>query len=160
MDGKMTRRTAMALLVGVLGTLWAALAAALSSTFLLSTVRFGTKDEETLLGDLSIYSSNFRAIRLRVPVRDGWYKQVEQKLLYIKEDKDNPASPIVLSATCTHLGCTVKWDEEAGAEGEFVCPCHGGRFGPDGQVLAGPPPSSLRRIAAEIHGGDVYARNV
>jgi cytochrome b6-f complex iron-sulfur subunit len=40
-----------------------------------------------------------------------------------------------ISAKCTHLGCTVDWqaDEQA-----FVCPCHGSRFAPSGQVTRGP----------------------
>lgn len=45
-----------------------------------------------------------------------------------------------LSARCTHLGCAVTFER---ASGELACPCHGGRFSPDGRVLAGPPPSPL-----------------
>ena len=37
-----------------------------------------------------------------------------------------------LSGICTHLGCSIN----ESAEG-FVCPCHGSRFAPDGQVIAG-----------------------
>ena len=52
-----------------------------------------------------------------------------------------PGDFVALSAVCTHLGCVVSWQEQAG---EFLCPCHGGRFSADGQVLAGPPPSPDR----------------
>jgi len=44
------------------------------------------------------------------------------------------------SAICTHLGCIVKWDA---ASRKILCPCHAGVFGPDGQVLGGPPPRPL-----------------
>lgn len=50
-------------------------------------------------------------------------------------------------AACSHLGCLVKWDPEAK---EFKCPCHGGKFDRDGQVLAGPPPLALRRCKVEV----------
>ncbi len=45
-----------------------------------------------------------------------------------------------LSATCTHLGCTVRRDAGTGG---FVCPCHGSRFGPEGQVTGGPAQEPL-----------------
>lgn len=43
-----------------------------------------------------------------------------------------------VSATCTHLGCTVT----RSASG-FECPCHGSKFGAAGAVQAGPAPRPL-----------------
>lgn len=49
----------------------------------------------------------------------------------------------LMSATCTHLGCTVAWNPAAKT---FDCPCHGSRFGPDGSVVEGPAASPLSPI--------------
>jgi nitrite reductase/ring-hydroxylating ferredoxin subunit len=48
---------------------------------------------------------------------------------------DKKGEQHLFSARCTHLGCTVGWNP---AETTFDCPCHGSRFGPDGEVVNGP----------------------
>jgi len=45
---------------------------------------------------------------------------------------------------CTHLGCTPNWFQ---AESRFRCPCHGSNFDIEGDVIAGPAPKPLWRVA-------------
>ena len=47
------------------------------------------------------------------------------------------------NAFCTHLNCIVNWDK---MEGRIKCPCHGGTYDTNGNVLAGPPPKPLAKI--------------
>jgi cytochrome b6-f complex iron-sulfur subunit len=47
---------------------------------------------------------------------------------------------LALSRTCTHLGCTVPWDEK---EKKFICPCHASVFDITGSVLRSPAPRAL-----------------
>lgn len=59
---------------------------------------------------------------------------------------------VALSAICTHLTCTVRYDGETGT---LFCPCHNGRFDLSGNVLSGPPPRPLETFAVEISGPDI-----
>jgi Rieske Fe-S protein len=50
----------------------------------------------------------------------------------------------VLSNSCAHLGCPVRWLVREG-EGEFLCPCHGGIYDINGGWVGGPPPRGMYR---------------
>jgi glycine/D-amino acid oxidase-like deaminating enzyme/nitrite reductase/ring-hydroxylating ferredoxin subunit len=54
--------------------------------------------------------------------------------------RDDAGTLTLLSPVCTHMGCNVGWNA---AERTWDCPCHGSRFKPNGEVLAGPAESPL-----------------
>jgi len=62
----------------------------------------------------------------------------ERNVLVLRDERGFRA----LSLVCTHLGCITSQE----ASGEFVCPCHGSRFDPEGRVTKGPAPSRLRYL--------------
>lgn len=52
---------------------------------------------------------------------------------------------VALSLVCPHLGCIVDPYEQG-----FACPCHGSRFGVNGELEHGPAASPLRQLSLEI----------
>jgi menaquinol-cytochrome c reductase iron-sulfur subunit len=59
---------------------------------------------------------------------------------------------VAFAVNCTHLGCPVRWLQDAGM---FLCPCHGGVYYSDGTVAAGPPPRPLGRYPVRVRNGQV-----
>ncbi len=59
---------------------------------------------------------------------------------------------LALSSRCTHLGCTVPWNEKDRA---FPCPCHASTFDMRGDVLSPPAPRALDLFPVLIEGGIV-----
>ena len=47
---------------------------------------------------------------------------------------------IALSLRCTHLGCSVEWEED---KKRFICPCHSSAFAMNGDVQNPPAPKAL-----------------
>jgi menaquinol-cytochrome c reductase iron-sulfur subunit len=59
---------------------------------------------------------------------------------------------IAFSVHCTHLGCPVRWMQDAEL---FMCPCHGGVFYKNGTVAAGPPQAPLPRYNVRLKNNEV-----
>jgi cytochrome b6-f complex iron-sulfur subunit len=51
----------------------------------------------------------------------------------------------VVSAVCTHLGCTVNKTDQG-----FQCPCHGSKFDKTGKCCAGPASRPLDRFQVQV----------
>jgi cytochrome b6-f complex iron-sulfur subunit len=59
----------------------------------------------------------------------------------------NTEGIFVISAICTHLGCTPDWKP---AENKFKCPCHGSGYDSEGVNFEGPAPRPMDRAHVEI----------
>lgn len=59
---------------------------------------------------------------------------------------------MALSLRCTHLGCSINWEEE---KQRFICPCHASAFEINGSVKNPPAPSALDYFPVTIQSGRV-----
>jgi cytochrome b6-f complex iron-sulfur subunit len=59
---------------------------------------------------------------------------------------------IALSLRCTHLGCSVTWEED---KNRFICPCHSSAFNIKGEVLNPPAARALSYYPVYIENGAV-----
>src|SRR5215472_3402841 len=82
--------------------------------------------------------------------RDGWRRLMSEKPVYVVKDASGQLA--VLSAVCTHLGCTLPWIDD---QEKFICPCHKGTFDPTGKVIGGPAPRNMDRLPMKIEDGVV-----
>lgn len=92
-------------------------------------------------------------VAVRVRRQDGYYEAIDQQVVFLIGSPDGSVK--ALSSTCTHLGCRVSYD--AGSK-TIKCPCHGGVYTPDGQVIAGPPPRPLPELPARVDGARVLVQ--
>lgn len=83
-------------------------------------------------------STRFRAGRpAEFPV--GTVRTIAERNVRIISTEQGIAA---MSLICTHLGCIVGETKEG-----FLCPCHGSRFDPEGNVVQGPAPRALAWLA-------------
>jgi glycine/D-amino acid oxidase-like deaminating enzyme/nitrite reductase/ring-hydroxylating ferredoxin subunit len=75
---------------------------------------------------------------------DGRIVRVAEETLAVHRDDRGQLHAV--SPSCTHLGCHVAFNH---AEKTWDCPCHGSRFGVDGEVLDGPAvlPLAIREVS-------------
>jgi Rieske Fe-S protein len=75
----------------------------------------------------------------------GWERSASSYGVYVVKKPDGQLD--TFSNICTHLSCRVNWDEE---EGQYLCPCHDGRFAKDGSIISGPQPRPLDQFEYDI----------
>jgi glycine/D-amino acid oxidase-like deaminating enzyme/nitrite reductase/ring-hydroxylating ferredoxin subunit len=76
-------------------------------------------------------------------LKRGQGKVIERNGAKVAAFRDDNGATTLRSATCTHLGCIVGWNQ---AERTWDCPCHGSRFKPNGAVISGPAEAPLPEI--------------
>jgi cytochrome b6-f complex iron-sulfur subunit len=62
-----------------------------------------------------------------------------------------------LTATCTHLACTVQFRVE---RSDIWCACHNGVYDTNGTTISGPPPRALTKIDVNVRGEKIVLRRV
>ena len=92
-------------------------------------------------------------VTLRIARQDGYAEVVDRRTVFLVRSEDGQVT--ALDSTCSHLGCRVGWDPQAG---EFKCPCHGGVYDASGAVKSGPPPEPLARLTARVEDGQILVR--
>lgn len=94
-------------------------------------------------------SDQVTTVTMRYELMSGFHKSsVIKPVIVCRWANENEL--VVFNTTCTHLGCTVHWDEKKNI---FECACHGGQFDRDGKVIAGPPPRPLDRYRFKVENG-------
>jgi nitrite reductase/ring-hydroxylating ferredoxin subunit len=97
-----------------------------------------------------------RVINLVPEVGDAGKTTIYVRAFNRRRDKvvegQDPQPYVAISTRCAHLGCPVRYIQ---ASGKFVCPCHGGVYGFEGQVEGGPPVRPLDRFYTRVVNGRV-----
>jgi Rieske Fe-S protein len=139
------RRRALAILVNGTAALISGALASLLGTFALRPGGPPSGDRWLRAGSLIDLTPGTPVPRvLSVPRADGWYRERVRQTVFLVRDGDQVKA---LSATCTHLGCQVRWDRD---RKRFQCPCHGGAYDAQGRVIEGPPPRPLDTIDVRV----------
>jgi Rieske Fe-S protein len=92
-------------------------------------------------------------VTLRVTRQDGFTQVVDRTVVYLVKTGENQVR--AMHSTCTHLGCRTNYDRESK---RILCPCHGGVYDLQGQVIAGPPPAPLAALNTRIEDGHVLVQ--
>ena len=93
------------------------------------------------------------AVTLRVTRQDGYLQVVDRTVVYLVRTGEQDVR--ALHSTCTHLGCRTAYDRKSK---RILCPCHGGAFDSQGNVVGGPPPAPLPSLTTRVENGHVMVQ--
>ena len=151
-----SRRSFLGVLLG-LGSVFvgALLSIPLLRFALFPLLRRTTELKESPVGALTEFSSLNELVMRTIQIEqvDGWRKTISEKVVYVT--KDSQGQLRVLTSICPHLGCTVPWNKE---KREFICPCHGATFTPDGTRVSGPSLRGMDPLETSVQNGQLLVR--
>jgi cytochrome b6-f complex iron-sulfur subunit len=119
------------------------LALAELSVFFLSMLRPGRKDGKgsaavfKIIGNVEDFSNN---------------SVTTDRINKIQIVRTEDGGFLALSLICSHLGCSVLWDD---FKDQFICPCHSSAFDKFGNVVNSPAPRPLDYFPVIIEAGKV-----
>jgi Rieske Fe-S protein len=152
--GSMGRRN---FLVRAIAAIQATMAATVAFIFGATTLSpsFSRRDETWLqAAALDSLQENVPVpVTLRVSRSDGYSQVVDRTVVYLVRTGDENVR--ALHSTCTHLGCRTSYDRKLK---QILCPCHGGVFDVNGDVVAGPPPTPLPTLTTRVEDGQVLVQ--
>src|SRR5262245_19191004 len=153
-DGSMGRRNFLVrTIIAIQATIGATVAFILGSTTLAPSF---SRREETWLraAELDSLPENQPVpVTLRVTRSDGYSQVVDRTVVYLVRTGEQEVR--ALQSTCTHLGCRTSYDRKSK---RILCPCHGGMFDVQGNVVGGPPPAPLPSLTTRIAEGNVMVQ--
>lgn len=149
----LTRNDFVKGVVGLLGTIMGVVVGLPAIIYTLSPALKKTSSDAWIpLGPLENYPigtpSPFNFTRSKV---NGWEKTTNSYGVYVL--RKNEAETVVFSNVCTHLSCRVIWHED---QQTYICPCHDGHFGINGEIISGPQPRPLDSFESKIEEGNLF----
>jgi menaquinol-cytochrome c reductase iron-sulfur subunit len=151
-----SRRSFLAALLGV-GSVFvgALLSVPLIRFALFPLIRRTTELRGSPVGQIGEFTSASEPVMRTIQIEqvDGWRKAVSEKAVYVT--KDSQGKLRVLTSICPHLGCTVPWNKD---KKEFICPCHGATFAPDGSRISGPSLRGMDTLETSVESGQLLVQ--
>ena len=92
-------------------------------------------------------------VTLRITRPDGYSQVVDRTVVYLVRTGEHDVR--AMQSTCTHLGCRTAYDRKTK---RILCPCHGGTYDTQGNVVAGPPPAPLPTLTTKVDNGQVLVQ--
>jgi Rieske Fe-S protein len=152
----MTRRTVFAVGGQAAAALGISIVALPTVGFALAPI-FDRPDEEWEgVGELDDFDPNGYSAVV-ITTRNG-IGEAGKTTVYVRQGNpeinsdESPDEYIAISTRCAHLGCPVRFVQ---ASSTFICPCHGGVYDFEGQVIGGPPVRPLDRFQTRVVGNQL-----